>query len=696
MNDQLLQASENRFRKVIEANADGIVIVDKQGIIRFANPAAVTLFARSQASLTGAMFGYPVVANETTEIDVINPYKANKVAEMRVVDIVWQNETAHLASLRDITERKQAEDALRAREHFLTWLNEITRAALQTPDFHTMLQIFADRLGELFGADGCSITLWDEDRQTAVPGAVSSSLAEEFPQTGPDTRQKTITAAVLTSGQPLILEHVGKSPYARMHTAILFPSQSMLALPLIAGAQKLGAAFVIFLVPHHFTPDEIAQGEQVVSHLSLALAKAQSLKAEKEQRELAETLSKVIGVLNSSLAHQQVLDIILAQLAHVVAYDEASVLLLMDGRLHNVSHHASRSRELVFTTSPVTDIPPHMQEVLTQRAPVIRPETAVFPHQPYCWLGVPLSVKEKAIGLLSLIKAEPDFYNRRDAAIAMAFVHQAAIAIVNAQLYEQTQRYADELESRVTQRTQELRQAYHQLQELDRLKSKFIDDISHELRTPLANLMLYLDLLKRGPAAKHPHYITILNQQTERLKELIENILRLSNLDLDQESPVWTQINLNEVAAHVVKHYQNQAELKGLHLTFTPEIAHLPIRGNFKQLTEMLSTLMENALKYTRHGEIRLKASANLETKSAYLYIEDTGMGIAPEDIPHLFDRFYRGQGVSQSNVPGIGLGLTIAKSIATLHNGLIEIDSQPDHGTRVRVNLPLLPTYTT
>lgn len=75
-----------------------------------------------------------------------------------------------------------------------------------------------------------------------------------------------MTEAVLKSGRAFVLENVGHSPYAATHTAMLFPSQSIMALPLIAGSQKLGAAFIIFLAPHHFTPDEIQQGEQVVSH----------------------------------------------------------------------------------------------------------------------------------------------------------------------------------------------------------------------------------------------------------------------------------------------------------------------------------------------------------------------------------------------------------------------------------------------
>lgn len=694
MNEKLLQASENRFRKVIEANADSVVIVDAVGIIQYVNPAAINLFARQQPNLIGAMFGYPVVANETTEIDIINPDSVIKVAEMRVVEIVWQQEIAYLASLRDITDRKRDEEGLRAREHFLTWLNEITRAALETPDFSAMLQIFAERLGELFGADGCNITLWHEERQTAVSGAISSALAQELFLPDPDVRQKTMTEAVLKSGRAFVLENVGHSPYAATHTAMLFPSQSIMALPLIAGSQKLGAAFIIFLAPHHFTPDEIQQGEQVVSHISLALAKAQALKAEKEQRELAETLSKVIGALGSSLAPKQVLEVILGQLAQVVAYDTASVLLLINNNLENVAFRANGSETAV---SPNLT-PAHIKRVFSTLEPVIvsaghelaeaqRP----LPPSGACWLGVPLIIKGRAIGLLSLTKSETAYYSPKDAAIGLAFGQHAAVAIVNAQLHEQIQQYADELENRVNHRTQELRQAYVQLQELDRLKSKFIDDISHELRTPLANLMLYIDLLRKSPMEKYAHYLNVLNLQTGRLIELVESILRLSQLDLNQDNDAWTRINLNDVAAHVLDKYQFQARRKGLNLLFTPHTDDLSVRGSFKQLAEVTTILLENAIKYTETGEIRLNTFSDPVSACACLQIEDTGIGVAADDIPHLFDRFYRGRGASQSNMPGMGLGLNIAQSIVALHNGSIEVSSNLGVGTRFRVALPLL-----
>src|SRR5215211_2945665 len=106
-----LEASKEHFRSVISKSADGILIVDKTGIVRFANPVAEFLFGRKGEELVGSLFGFPVVAGETTEVDVIPKSAQSIVAEMHVVETEWEGEPAYLASLRDITERKRVEEA---------------------------------------------------------------------------------------------------------------------------------------------------------------------------------------------------------------------------------------------------------------------------------------------------------------------------------------------------------------------------------------------------------------------------------------------------------------------------------------------------------------------------------------------------------------------------------------------------------
>src|SRR5262245_54754809 len=103
-----LEAGERRSRLLIEKNADGVIVVRRDGVICYANPAAATLLRRSARQLIGEMFGIPVLPGETTELDIPHANKSTRVAEMRVAEIEWEGEPAFLASLRDITERRRA------------------------------------------------------------------------------------------------------------------------------------------------------------------------------------------------------------------------------------------------------------------------------------------------------------------------------------------------------------------------------------------------------------------------------------------------------------------------------------------------------------------------------------------------------------------------------------------------------------
>jgi len=246
----------------------------------------------------------------------------------------------------------------------------------------------------------------------------------------------------------------------------------------------------------------------------------------------------------------------------------------------------------------------------------------------------------------------------------------------------------ESLERRVAERTRELAKANERLTELDRLKSKFVSDVSHELRTPVANLSLYVDLLQHGKPEKHEKYLNGLREQAGLLKRLVDDILDLSRLERDQAAGVLAPADLNAAAEQVVAAHQPRADLAGLTLTFAPDPDLPPVRGNYDQLIQIITNLVANALNYTRAGQVRI--STQHRDDRAYLQVQDTGLGIDDMDIPHLFERFYRGTGAARSGTPGTGLGLSIVKEIVDLHGGEIEVTSRVGEGTTFKVWLPI------
>jgi PAS domain S-box-containing protein len=224
------------------------------------------------------------------------------------------------------------------------------------------------------------------------------------------------------------------------------------------------------------------------------------------------------------------------------------------------------------------------------------------------------------------------------------------------------------------------------LQELDRLKSKFISDVSHELRTPVTNLGLYLDLIETGQPAKRKQYETALREQIERLTDLIEKISSLSSMEQDQVTAEFGNVDLNAVVDLVVSEFQPRARSAGLALSFSPGVDPLIVSGVASQLRQVVTNLVANAVSYTPQGRVWVSTGRNADL--VYLQVTDTGPGIEAADLQHVFERFYRGRGVS--HIPGSGLGLAVVHRIVHLHSGTVEIKTQAGEGSTFTVRLPV------
>lgn len=237
--------------------------------------------------------------------------------------------------------------------------------------------------------------------------------------------------------------------------------------------------------------------------------------------------------------------------------------------------------------------------------------------------------------------------------------------------------------------TLELAEANQRLQSLDLLKSKFVSDVSHELRTPISNLKIYMEMLRFGKREKLEQFLGVLQEEIERLAQLIEDILDLSRMELGTKKVESAWVDLNHVVEQVVLANQLRAEAKGLEIAFEPAQSLPNVWADPRQLNQVTNNLVGNAVSYTQKGSIQVSTHFDPQAQQIRLQVKDTGIGIDPEDIPHVFERFYRGAQASQSDIRGSGLGLSITKEIIEQHNGRIEVHSQVGSGTTFTVYLP-------
>lgn len=227
-------------------------------------------------------------------------------------------------------------------------------------------------------------------------------------------------------------------------------------------------------------------------------------------------------------------------------------------------------------------------------------------------------------------------------------------------------------------------------QDRDRSRA-FLAEVSHELRTPIAALRTFNELLRAGAGADPQARDEFLDQsarQIERLDWLSTNLLELSKLDSGLVALDLRPDDLRAAVENAVEQAQPVADRKGVALTMkVPEAA---VRQNHDppRIGQVLSNLIGNAIKFTPAGG-RVEVELDVEAQGAQLSVTDSGAGIRPDELPHVFERFYRGTSSEAERGAGSGLGLSIAKSIVDMHDGRISIQTAPGSGTQVVVSLP-------
>jgi signal transduction histidine kinase len=257
------------------------------------------------------------------------------------------------------------------------------------------------------------------------------------------------------------------------------------------------------------------------------------------------------------------------------------------------------------------------------------------------------------------------------------------------------QQQNDNLAAEVDARTAELREANVRLAaanlellELDKLRSAVLSNVSHELRTPLTAILGSAQNLRDGVAGElsdtQREYVAMIETDSGRLIRVVNELLEWGRLQAGQIRLRRAAVALQPLVDEVFMLLRPAAEARGIRLVQSHAAASVEADGD--KLKQVLINLLDNAIKFSRAGtQVRLRTESG--ASGLRIAIEDEGAGIAPEDLPHLFERFFRGS--AGERTPGSGLGLAIARNLARLHGGDITLQSRPGQGSTFVVSLP-------
>lgn len=309
-------------------------------------------------------------------------------------------------------------------------------------------------------------------------------------------------------------------------------------------------------------------------------------------------------------------------------------------------------------------------------------------------LVIPLFVKEELIGVVLVGDKKSDSsYSQEDINTLTAIAGQLAMSAQNARLYEKQKQFNVKLKQEVKKATEKLVAANKELQRLDDAKSEFLSIASHQLRTPTTIIRGYISMMQEGSFGKISPIIREnlekVNSATERLLNLIENLLDISRMEAGRLEFDMQSTDLAAIAKGLLDDFKKKAEDKKLKLEFYFPKDLPKILADPNKVKEVASNLIDNSIKYTPKGEVSV--GLHQEGSSVVFSVQDTGLGVEPEDLPRLFNKFVRGKDMVRVHTEGTGLGLYFARVVIENMGGRIWAESPgKNRGSKFCFSLPL------
>lgn len=306
----------------------------------------------------------------------------------------------------------------------------------------------------------------------------------------------------------------------------------------------------------------------------------------------------------------------------------------------------------------------------------------------------PILSQNGCIGLLFVgNRSDASSVTAGDEELISILANQIGQSLENAQLFEQVYRSSQVLETKVQDRTKQLASALEEVQQISKMKSEFISAVSHELRTPLTSIKGYASLLMTGKIGQIPEEVKErlekINKHSDNLVKMINELLDIARIESGGTEMRFTKSDVAAIIDNV--HDLLTPQMREKNIQWVVEIAEGVPKAyiDSSHIERVFINLVSNAIKFTPEGGIiNIKLSA--ENGFIHVSVKDTGIGIGKDDLPKLFNEFYRVENEINQNVKGTGLGLSLVKNIVEAHKGSIEVNSEIGRGTVFHFKLPI------
>jgi signal transduction histidine kinase len=643
--------------------------------------------------------------------------------ELSHLSQVFNDTAAQLAGLYATLENRVRErtEELNYRYRQLETSIAVGHHITSTLDLDTLLHRVTERIKALYGYDYVGVFLLDESGDYVTAQAGTGEAGQTLRQTG---------FRLLVSDDSMIGWVAKNRRLARIDDvsqdqryvplAGVSETRSELALPLAMGRKMLGVLDIRSHQIAAFRLDDLPVLQSLADQVAIAIQNAFLYQSERARRHLAETLYEVGHALSRTLDLAEVLNLILEHLDKTVPYNRAAVMLQNKGELEVVAARGFLANVQPLQLRIAIKDDDVFQQIYHTRQPLVIPDVTQRPdwqHLEYlpqarAWLGVPLTRFDQVIGMLSLVREEPDAFSGDEVKLAATFAGQAAFALENARLYDKIIRFTQQLEDMVRERTIAVQEAYDQLERLDRTKSDFIRIAAHELRTPLTVLRGYSRMLLNDPQIKkNPHrleLITGIHTGAVRLQEIVTSMLDIAKIDGRVLELYPEPLAIASVIELVAQSFKEALTERKQTLTIG-DMSDLPsVMADPDAMHKVFYHLIVNAIKYTPDsGKIIitghcLNGGSDDPISGLEIVVSDTGIGIDPRFHELIFTKFYQtgelafhSTGRTTFKGAGPGLGLAIAKGIVEAHHGKIWVESsgydeKTCPGSQFHVVLPL------